>query len=568
MTNQFFKGLCFCLILGVLISPIPGATARPLQASVGAPTVVSYQGRVAVSGTPYTGTGYFKFAVVNSAGSTSYWSNDGTSSGGSEPTASLSLSVTAGLFHVLLGDTNLTGMSSAMTDSVFSTSTDTYLRIWFSSDNATFTQLTPDQKIAAVPYALQAESAKDADNLDGLDSSAFQLRVTGTCQPGATIHTIDATGAVHCESHDTLPLFSFVDHGMVGIGHDVAINPDGLPMILSYSGDQINAVVCHDIQCNQATSSSYIPIPGAAYALGISMAFGVDALAAFTIWDSVSGTAFLGHCNDPYCTTVVMTPLTGWVFPPGQVNMDLTMTIDGLPMIAAIEFITGNLFALHCLDPLCGGIAPAAPFTTAVGTPSITIMGDGFPMLAYVDFATGSLGTIVCTDGFCMGGAVVAVHGTVTTVAEPVAATAADGFGMIAYIDTSVPSVRYAKCTSASCGTLTTNHIWGVTLPAQMPRPSIVNGADGLPLIGFYDDTTIPGSPPINPGFYAAHCGNLLCSSTTTNQLAQGPLDGLRSALTIGTDGMPFVTYDLSATTTVMAMHCSNAFCVPFWRGW
>ena len=51
----------------------------------GAPTVVAYQGEVRVSDAPHTGAGYFKFAVVNAAGDTSYWSNDGTSTGGSEP---------------------------------------------------------------------------------------------------------------------------------------------------------------------------------------------------------------------------------------------------------------------------------------------------------------------------------------------------------------------------------------------------------------------------------------------------------------------------------------------------
>ena len=58
-----------------------------------------------VSGTPYTGTGYFKFALVNGAGDTSFWSNDGTSTGGGEPTASVALPVSNGLFSVLLGDT-------------------------------------------------------------------------------------------------------------------------------------------------------------------------------------------------------------------------------------------------------------------------------------------------------------------------------------------------------------------------------------------------------------------------------------------------------------------------------
>jgi hypothetical protein len=46
--------------------------------------------------------------------------------------------------------------------------TERYLRVWFSSDGGTFEQLTPDTQVAAVPYALQAEEAANADTVDGL----------------------------------------------------------------------------------------------------------------------------------------------------------------------------------------------------------------------------------------------------------------------------------------------------------------------------------------------------------------------------------------------------------------
>jgi hypothetical protein len=43
--------------------------------------------------------------------------------------------------------------------------------VWFSSDNITFSRLTPDTRISAVPYALQAQEAADADTVDGLHAS-------------------------------------------------------------------------------------------------------------------------------------------------------------------------------------------------------------------------------------------------------------------------------------------------------------------------------------------------------------------------------------------------------------
>jgi hypothetical protein len=137
----------------------------------GAPAVVAYQGEVRVGGAPYSGDGHFKFAVVNAAGNATFWSNDGTSTGGGEPTAAVGLVVSEGLFSVLLGDTALGGMREGLDAEVFS-EPDRYLRVWFSTSvGGPFTELAPDTRIAAVPYALQAQEAVDADTVDGLHAS-------------------------------------------------------------------------------------------------------------------------------------------------------------------------------------------------------------------------------------------------------------------------------------------------------------------------------------------------------------------------------------------------------------
>jgi len=119
------------------------------------PQLVNYQGRVAVGTTDFNGSGQFKFALVNAAGTTTYWSNNGTSTGGSPPTAAVSLPVTNGLYSVLLGDTALTNMTVAIPASVFANS-DVWLRVWFNDGTNGSQLLTPDQRIAAVGYAMVA----------------------------------------------------------------------------------------------------------------------------------------------------------------------------------------------------------------------------------------------------------------------------------------------------------------------------------------------------------------------------------------------------------------------------
>ena len=72
--------LALVLLGGVALVAI--GRAAPAEAPLtqgGAPAVMAYQGEVRVDGAPYSGDGHFKFAVVDSAGSTTTWSNDGTS---------------------------------------------------------------------------------------------------------------------------------------------------------------------------------------------------------------------------------------------------------------------------------------------------------------------------------------------------------------------------------------------------------------------------------------------------------------------------------------------------------
>jgi formylglycine-generating enzyme required for sulfatase activity len=129
-------------------------TTAALHAQV--PQIINYQGRVAV-GNPavnFDGSGAFKFALVNGDGTQTYWSNDGTSTAGSQPTAAVMLPVVKGLYSVLLGDTSLTNMA-AVPASAFGND-DVRLRVWFNDGTNGSQLLTPDQRIAAVGYAMVA----------------------------------------------------------------------------------------------------------------------------------------------------------------------------------------------------------------------------------------------------------------------------------------------------------------------------------------------------------------------------------------------------------------------------
>lgn len=208
--------LAVLMVAALLVTLTRAAPGTVPLAQGGAPAVIAYQGEVQVPDQPYTGDGYFKFAIVNATGNTTYWSNDGSSAGGSEPSTAIAVVVDGGLFNVLLGDTTLSGMTQALTAAVFD-QPDRYLRVWFSSDNTTFDLLTPDTRVTAVPYALQAQEAVDADTVDGLHADELKSHyqnVVVVAQSGGDYASVQAAlDSIHDAAADN-PYLVWVAPGL------------------------------------------------------------------------------------------------------------------------------------------------------------------------------------------------------------------------------------------------------------------------------------------------------------------------------------------------------------------
>jgi hypothetical protein len=116
---------------------------------------------------------------------TTYWSNDGTSSAGSEPAAAVNVAVNNGLFTVTLGDTNTANMAAI--DSSLFTQPGLQLRIWFNDGKNGFAALDPAQDLMPTPYATTASFAGSASNVLGVIPAA---------QIGGTIPAAQISGAL------------------------------------------------------------------------------------------------------------------------------------------------------------------------------------------------------------------------------------------------------------------------------------------------------------------------------------------------------------------------------------
>ena len=174
------------------------------------PPVLNYAGQVAVNGEAFDGNGLFKFALVNADGTTTYWSNDGTSVDGSEPQASVSVVVNGGLYSILLGNTAQQGMG-AIDPAVFAQHTDAKLRVWFSDGVNGFQQLSPDRPFASVPYAFSAGSAFIANG--SISKSMLGIDVMADLNRTVTYNRL-APSAIHAISSASL---SSITNGKIKI---------------------------------------------------------------------------------------------------------------------------------------------------------------------------------------------------------------------------------------------------------------------------------------------------------------------------------------------------------------
>jgi hypothetical protein len=205
----------FCLSASLLI-------AAPLAAQV--PNLIPHQGRVAVNGVNFDGTGQFKFALVNEAGNVTYWSNDGSSVAGSQPTAAVSLAVTKGLYSAMLGDASLANMS-AVPASVY-TNADLRLRVWFNNGTLGFQQLSPDQRLAPNGY-LPDGAVTSAKLAPGVTPPAVQ--VTGATQNVVpnTAYIATGSGTTTFNLPTTSAIGDKVNISGSGNGGMAIFNPDG-----------------------------------------------------------------------------------------------------------------------------------------------------------------------------------------------------------------------------------------------------------------------------------------------------------------------------------------------------
>jgi len=228
---------------------------------------------------------------------------------------------------------------------------------------------------------------------------------------------------------------------------------------------------------------------------------------------------------------------------------------DGFPVISYQR--SSDLYVAKCGNAACssGNTLTAVDTTDDVGQyTSIAIGTDGFPVISYYDVTNTALKLVKCGNAACSSG------NTITSVVSTAnddgsfssIAIGTDGLAIIAYYDATVGDLETLKCGNATCSSGNTNSQVDSTDDVGK-YTSIKIGADGLPVIAYYDVT--------NGDLEVTKCGNMACSSgnVTSTPDSTGNV-GSYTQMAIGQDGLPLIVYT-TADSNIKAIKCTNNAC-------
>lgn len=172
------------------------ALGFPAAAQV--PPVINHQGVITIKegGTPFSGTGTFKFGIVDASGAY-VWTNDGSEVGApadNAPANPVKLEVKAGLYSLGLGDTALENMVE-IPDGIFP-GDGLRLRIYFDDGSSGEQRLVPDRPLTSVPYAMFATGAMKADAATTAETAASAERADEADRALSADRAVEADRAI------------------------------------------------------------------------------------------------------------------------------------------------------------------------------------------------------------------------------------------------------------------------------------------------------------------------------------------------------------------------------------
>ena len=384
-------------------------------------------------------------------------------------------------------------------------------------------------------YAEQAQTAGTADALSAAAQTALDVRY-GAVPPspagsltGYTTITVDATSGQYTS---------------------ITIGADGLPVISCYdwTSSAIKVLHCGNASCSSGNTATTF-LSGGIVGWYTSITVGADGMPIISYYDRTKGDLKVLHCGNAACTASTATTVDS----TGDVGLYTSITIgaDGLPVMSYYDYTNGDLKVLHCGNTACtaSNTATAVDSSGFVGEyTSITVGADGLPVISYYDRDNKfDLKVLHCGNAACTSGNTAATVDSTGNVGAYTSITiGADGLPVISYLDQTNIALKVLHCGNAACtagNTATT-----VASTGDVGEyTSITVGADGLPVISYYDYT--------NNDLKVLHCGNTVCTASTAATVDSTGDVGNYSSITIGADGLPVISYYDSTNSDLKVAH-------------
>ena len=189
---------------------------------------------------------------------------------------------------------------------------------------------------------------------------------------------------------------------------------------------------------------------------------------------------------------------------------------------------------------------------------SITIGTDGLGLISYYDVTNKDLKAAHCANTLCSSAATYTLDSAGDVGYYTAIIIAGDGLGLISYFDGNNEDLKVAHCSNVACSSATASTIDGVRGVGYYS--SIAVGPDGLGIVSYSD--------LVNISLKVSHCSNPVCSGASGANIDKTPsvLVGTDTSITIGSDGLPLISYRDLTNKDLKVAHCANAICQSFIR--
>jgi len=413
-----------------------------------------------------------------------------------------------------------------------------------------------------------AQTAAGAVGSTQINTAQVQQRVGGACVLGTYLRGINTDGSVLCSELPGVSTITTVNDlsNLTGEYSSIAIGSDGLPVISYYDGTALSLKVakCANRSCTGSATITSVDDPANNVGLSTSIAIGTDGRPVISYQNFTTGTLKVAKCANAACSgSATITTVDD---PANRVGSQTSIAIDsgGLPVISYYDETAGALKVAKCANAACTGGATITTVADLSGNAgaynSIAIGADGLPVISYLAATANALRVVKCAQLDCTdSGSIVTITLNTVDMNSPglynSLAIGADGFPVISYRDGAASALKVAKCANPACSggaTITT-----VDDPANQvgQYSSIDIGADGFPVISYFDNTAI--------ALKVAKCTNAACTGSATLTTVDDAANnvGYFTSIAIGVDGLPVISYYDDTAGALRVAKCGSPSC-------